>query len=136
MTVISYLSLLRIIELFKADVTLFCGFVFSFLTHSISPVMGCNGNVAYKYFTSSLMCSINFSTQSLLWHIFKGSRTCTYANVLCTHHPEGLCVFIFSMHGVLLFVSAFILFILSLYCSPTGFRMLSKSAYSINETLN
>ena len=34
-----------------------------------------------------------------------------------THHPDGTCVFIFSVYGVLLFLSVFILFIF-FYTTP------------------
>ena len=39
------------------------------------PIMGFRGNVAYSSFTSSSMCSTNFSTHSLPRYIFNGSGT-------------------------------------------------------------
>ena len=45
-------------------------------------------------------------------------------------------MFIFSVYGALLFLSVFIVLILFLYLSSTGFEILSKSASSIeNEAI-
>ena len=129
---ISYLFILRVMKLFKKVWHFSVAFCFLFNT-SVSSVMGCYGYVAYKLFTSSLMCSINISIQSLPRCIFKGSGASPYKNVLCAHHTDGTCVFTFSVYGVLLFLSVFIF---SLHCSFIGFSMLSKPAYSINGNLN
>ena len=51
-------------------------------------------------------------------------------------HPDGTYVFIFFVYGVLPSRSVFVWFIFSSYCSSNGFKLLSKSVYSINETLN
>ena len=104
---------------------------------SLTYIIGCYGNVAYSRFTSSSMCSTNFSIQPFPQYFFNGSGTSPWAKVLCTRHPYGTYVFYLFRIWCLAFVlSAFIVFILSLYHPSTGFKILSKSAYSINGTLN
>ena len=58
------------------------------------------------------------------------------ANVLFTEHLVGLFALLFFAYGDLHFRPVFIWFIFSPYCSFAGFKMLSKSAYNINGTLN
>ena len=55
--------------------------------------------------------------------------------MLCTCYQDVICVYIFSIYVVLPLPFIFIWFIFSLYCSSSGFEMLSQSAYGINETL-
>lgn len=47
----------------------------SLFNTSVSSVIGCCRNNGYNCFILSSLCSENFSTQSLSWYIFNGSRT-------------------------------------------------------------
>ena len=59
---------------------------------------------------------------SILWVIklFKANMTLFRCPV--SYHPDGTCMFIFSVYGALTFFPAFILFTSSLYRSSTGFK--------------
>ena len=109
-----HISILRVIKLIKTDITFSYCFVLSFWCIS-KPWHW--GNVSYNFFTSSSMCSTNFSTQSLPRHICNESRKSPYVNVLCTEHPDSTCIgllcimclnFSLSLHLIHLFSALFI----------------------------
>ena len=56
--------------------------------------------------------------------------------VVYTPSLRYICVYLFRIWCLAFVLSAFIVFILSLYHPSTGFKIFSKSAYSINGTLN
>ena len=73
MVVVSYLFILWVIELFKADVTLPWSLCSLFNTPA-SSIRGCCGNVAYSRFTSSSMYSTNFPHSPYFGIFVKGQR--------------------------------------------------------------
>ena len=109
---ISYLFIIRVIKLFKTVlyVSAACG---SFSKTSVCSFTSGPGNVAYNCFTSSSICSIKFSTQSLLWYIFKRLRSSPCANVLYTHHPDSTS-YLFSIRSLLFSLILYFVYLLSI----------------------
>ena len=129
-----YLSILRLNNLFKSDMPFACCFMLSFqhisklghwlLWECCIQFLLLIFNVLYKFLYTV------FIAVHLHW-----KKASPYANVLCKHHPEATCVLIFFICSILTFRSVFIWFIFPLCFLYTGFKMVSKSAYSINKNL-
>lgn len=88
----------------EADILLlvFCNDPF-LLIHTLfsahqQALIDCCGNAAYDYFTSPSICSVNFSTQSLPWHTFKGPEASSYEkNAVYTPFWWCICVNLFCI---------------------------------------
>ena len=121
------------IDLLSANVTLFCRLVFS-LQHI--------GKLEMFHATALplFLCILQtfphrpYPDTSLKVQRHLHRQRCCAHTILIVHVCLYVCVF--SVYDALPFVSVFIVFILSLYGSLTGFKILSKSAYIINGTLN
>ena len=132
---ISHFSIPWVVKLFGGVALLFCCLVFSF--QYISKL--CYGR-PWKCFIQPLY--LFFYVFYKLFHTvlasvhFEGVRDISIGKgAVYTPSWRYMCIYLFRI-WCLAFLSVFIVFILSLYRSLTGFKILSKSAYSINETLN
>ena len=113
MGVIAYLSILRVIKLLK---TFFSATSCSLFNTLVSSVLGYCENVSYNRFTSSSICSTNFSAQFFTKVHLQWTRNISISKRTVYTHPDGTCVFIISVYNVLPSRSVFIWFNLSLYC--------------------
>ena len=107
----------------------------SLFNASVSSVIQCRRNVSYNRFTSSSMFLQTFPHSPYLDIYLKGKRH-LHRQRCCVHTILTAHVYLSFPYTIPYpFSHIFIVFILSLYHSSTGFEILSKSTYSINGTL-
>ena len=106
MSVIPYLSILMVTIFLK---TRFYATSYSLFNISGSSVIGCCGNISYKRFTSSSLCSTNFSTQSLP-RTSSMDQEHLHKRTWCVHTSKlYMCIYLFCMWCIAFSLSLYLI---------------------------